>query len=391
MIGQKGLPAIHGGVERHVEELAKRLVSFGHEITVYSRSWYTGKKEHTIYAEGIHNRYLPTLNSKHLDAITHTFLSTLDAMARGTEIIHYHGVGPSLWSWLPRIFSPMTMVVTTFHCIDRKHEKWNALAKLVLKLGEWTTCRFAHKTITVSRTLEQYTRDVYDTNTVYIPNGATIMADTAQSEAMLKHFGLEPKHYLVVVSRLIPHKGVHTIIGAYNALRDRSGDVTKKFPLVIVGDGHYTEEYSQALRALAKDNPRILFVGYQHGPMLSTLMRHAAVLIHASQAEGLPLTILEAFALRLPVILSDIPEHRELGVSPEWLFPPADENLLSAKIEWFLKLPQEKKLQLSEENYRRAQKNYNWDTIALSTHTLYQSLTPYHNPGAAPNTTISSR
>jgi len=41
IIGSKGVPATYGGVERHVEELAKGLVKKGHSVTVYSRQWYT--------------------------------------------------------------------------------------------------------------------------------------------------------------------------------------------------------------------------------------------------------------------------------------------------------------------------------------------------------------
>jgi hypothetical protein len=40
-IGQKGIPAIAGGVEKHVEKLSTRLVAEGHEVTVYVRSHYT--------------------------------------------------------------------------------------------------------------------------------------------------------------------------------------------------------------------------------------------------------------------------------------------------------------------------------------------------------------
>ena len=41
MIGQRGLPATYGGIERHVEELATRLVERGHEVVVFCRRNYT--------------------------------------------------------------------------------------------------------------------------------------------------------------------------------------------------------------------------------------------------------------------------------------------------------------------------------------------------------------
>ena len=39
-IGQKGLPATYGGVERHVEELAARVAAHGHQACVYNRPHY---------------------------------------------------------------------------------------------------------------------------------------------------------------------------------------------------------------------------------------------------------------------------------------------------------------------------------------------------------------
>ena len=46
MIGQKGLPvgAESGGIERHVDELATRLVGLGHEVACYVRPRHVDPK-----------------------------------------------------------------------------------------------------------------------------------------------------------------------------------------------------------------------------------------------------------------------------------------------------------------------------------------------------------
>ena len=41
MVGQRGLPATYGGIERHVEEIARRLAARGHRVDVYCRYYYT--------------------------------------------------------------------------------------------------------------------------------------------------------------------------------------------------------------------------------------------------------------------------------------------------------------------------------------------------------------
>src|SRR3989338_11231789 len=98
MIGQKGMPARFGGAERHVEGLATELVQHGFDITVYARRWYTPKEVTEV--DGVKIVHLPTMHTKHLDAIVHTLFATVHAMINRFDVIHYHGVGPSLLSWI---------------------------------------------------------------------------------------------------------------------------------------------------------------------------------------------------------------------------------------------------------------------------------------------------
>src|SRR5512137_2009460 len=101
MIGQKGVPATHGGVERHVEELGARLVGLGHEVTVFTRPNYTDPalREH----RGMRLVSLPTVPSKHFDTIAHSLLASAASWGGGYDIVHYHTIGPCLASPLARM------------------------------------------------------------------------------------------------------------------------------------------------------------------------------------------------------------------------------------------------------------------------------------------------
>ena len=68
MIGQKGLPATYGGIEKHVEEIARRLVSRGHEVTVYCRLYYTPAG---ASCDGVQLLRRPSFHTKHLDTASH--------------------------------------------------------------------------------------------------------------------------------------------------------------------------------------------------------------------------------------------------------------------------------------------------------------------------------
>lgn len=358
MIGQKGIPARFGGVERHVHDLSTHLVKQGVAVTVYSRAWYTKGTQETV--DGIDVIHIPTIRTKHLDTIVHTLLSTLHAMMSSTDIIHYHGIGPSLLSWLPRLFTPRITVITTFHSVDRKHEKWGWFARTILKIAERTACTFAHRTIAISTTIAQYARDVYDCETEYIPNGI----ETAQSyygSNALATWHLTPGKYIVMLSRLIPHKGAHYLIDAYIAFKKNNPELS--FPLVIIGDGYHTDAYVSSLHERAKHHPDIIFTGFQYGDTLKQLTAHAALMVHPSDQEGLPITVLEGMSYGLPVLLSDIPEHKQLVQEKQWLFDHGDATHLAKQLTLILGSEERVRDASGEKNRAYVEAEYNWDRL----------------------------
>ena len=362
MIGQKGMPASFGGVERHVHDLAVHLAKLNHDVTVYGRSWYT-KNQGTINIDGVIIKHLASIKTKHLDTFTHTLLSSLHALSQKYDVIHYHGVGPALVSWIPRLFSPRTKVITTFHSIYRYHQKWGLIAKLFLRIGEKATVLFAHKTITVSRSLQLYCLNEFDRETTYIPN-AVNQVETINSEELLKKFGLVSSQYILMVARLVPHKGAHILIDAFSALKQNiNNPAITNLKLVIVGGSAYTNEYIKNLHQKANLCNDIVFTDFQSGQALETLFAHAKVLVHPSLNEGLPITVLEAMNWAKPVLLSNIPEHLELINNPKIIFNQNDSSDLKTKLNTFLSLSSDEQKKLGEENVLIIEKQYRWDAI----------------------------
>lgn len=360
MIGQKGIPALHGGIERHVHELSIRLAERGFDVRAYGRKWYTQKEDGLF--EGIQLIHVPTLHTKHLDTILYTFFATIHAIKSKVDVIHYHGVGPSLLSFLPRIFSPKILVVSTFHSIDRKHQKWGVVARFFLKLGEWTACKFPHKTISVSRTIAQYVRDVYDVDSHYIPNAVPIYKKRQNTE-LLKKWNLESNEYVLVVSRLIPHKGIHYIVDAWKEALQSHSELLKNKKLVIVGDGYYTDEYVNFVKKRAEGFPSILFTGFQSGDELHTLYSHAGLMIHPSDNEGLPIAVLEGMSYELPVLVSDIPEHQDLIQNPNFLFTRGLVSSLKQKLTQVLQTEKEILQKEGVRNRKVIEREFEWGQV----------------------------
>ncbi|MBP9760728.1 MAG: glycosyltransferase family 4 protein [Candidatus Magasanikbacteria bacterium] len=363
MIGQKGMPAIHGGVEQHVDGLSRRLVQHGVQVTVYARKWYA--QDMVTDIEGVHIQYVPTIHTKHLDAIVHTLFATIHAIRSQVDIIHYHGVGPSLLSWIPRVFASHIRIITTFHSIDRKHQKWNGIARLMLRFGEWTACQFAHKTIAVSRTIQQYARDVYDAHAEYIPNAVALRPKTAETNR-IRAWSLTPQKYVLMVSRLIPHKGAHYLIDAWKRIQEKNPKLLAGMKLVIVGDGYYTDTYVEALHAQAEDMPDVVFMGFQSGETLHQLYSHARFAVHPSDNEGLPIVVLEAMSYGLPVLVSDILEHRDLITDTAYQFTAGSIDDLAKKMSDLIETDVRILATVGEEHKHTIEKEYEWNKIVAS-------------------------
>src|SRR3954451_11155914 len=88
MVGQRGVPATYGGVERHVEEIGSRLTQMGHEVLVYCRPHYTPDAIDEYRGMKLH--HLNTVETKHFEAIVHSAGATLSAMREHVDVVHFH-------------------------------------------------------------------------------------------------------------------------------------------------------------------------------------------------------------------------------------------------------------------------------------------------------------
>lgn len=301
MIGQRGVPASFGGVEHHVEELGARLAARGHEVTVFCRPNYVDGQpsEH----RGMRLVHVPTVGTKHLDAIVHSGLSSLASLGRGYDLVHYHALGPGLASPLPR-WGSSAKVVQTIHGLDHQRGKWSPAGQRVLTAAAWMSARVPDATIVVSRDLARHYADRYARDTTYIPNG--VEPGTRRPPDLIRErFGLERGSYVLFVGRFVPEKAPDVLIRAFRGL---DHDVK----LVLAGGSSFTTEYVTALEREAAGDDRIVFPGYVYGEVLEELYTNAAVFVLPSSLEGLPLTLLEAASYGTPIVASDIPPHREV-------------------------------------------------------------------------------
>ncbi|MDX6590967.1 MAG: hypothetical protein QOJ13_163 [Gaiellales bacterium] len=325
MVGQKTNVTRFGGIERHVGLLADRLAERGHKVTVFTRGHYG---QPMAPADGVTLTRRPSIPAKHLEAITHSSICSLESGLRGYDVIHFHGVGPCLAIPFAKL-GRRSAVCATVHDQDYNKDKWSPFARRMLRAGERTACRYADGVISVAHYLERHLKDTYGRDAAYVPNGNDPLTVRPAGET-LERFGLEPGRYLLFLARLVPEKGCDVLIEAVRAS-------STEHRLAIVGGASHSDDHVAYLRRLAGADPRIVFLDFQSGDALDELRSNAAAYVMPSRQEGLPLSLLEMLWYGMPVIASDIPAVHETDGAVEdgriTLVPPGDGEGLRQAIE----------------------------------------------------------
>jgi glycosyltransferase involved in cell wall biosynthesis len=366
-IGQKGIPSTGGGIEKYVEELSVELASKGHEVFVYTRKYYT-PAESKIF-KGVNLISLPSIRTKHLDAISHCLLASLDVLKKDADVVYYQNIGPALVSFIPKIFS-RAKIVSILQSQDYFHKKWGMFARVSLKLGERMMSWMSDEIIVVTKFMQDHVKKKYGRQAHLIPNGAKIRQPRLPLE--IKKWGLEEENYIVSISRLIRHKGIHHLIEAFKNL-----DTDKK--LVIVGEGSYTDDYVKELHRSAEGNDKIIFTGNQTGNTLKELYSNAYIFVQPSEAEGMSLALLEAMAYNRAVLVSDISENEEAVGTTGLTFKSGSMKDLQIKLEYLLNNPDNVK-KMGDLANERIRTDFSWNTISLNIINVFeQSLTKVKN------------
>ncbi len=358
-IAVKGMPK-GGGVEKVTEEIGSRLVARGHEVVVYSSRDY-GTSD-CVY-KGMQIKTVPSVNTKALHKLSICWHATVDVMRIcDADLVHFHAVGPSLFSIFPRMKGIPTVVQT--HGLEWQRDKWGLIGKTFLRLSDYSVVYFPSKATSVSKVQKTYYEQKFGREVVYIPNGVSSVE--RRSPQWLLEQGLSPDQYILFAARLVPEKGAHFLIEAFRGMKT-------DMKLVIAGDAAHAEPYKARLRSLAGDDQRILFPGFVNGNPLEELFSNAYLFCLPSTLEGLPMALLEAMNYGNCCVSSDIPENLEAVEDHGYTFRNRDagdlRRVLTDLIEHPHKVHEKKRPALEH-----VQRNYSWDRVTDQMEKLYLSL-----------------
>ena len=317
-LGLRGFPEVQGGVETHAEHLCPLLAELGCEVEVVVRSPYMPPEKGAGW-RGVRFVRVWSPKSKGLEAIAHTFLGVLVAAVRRPDVLHIQAIGPALMTPLARLLG--LKVVVTHHGPDYDRQKWGRFAKWALRTGERFGMRWSSARIVISQVIRNLVREKHGVESALIPNGVTL-PELPASTGALERFGLAPRRYVLLVSRLVPEKRHFDMLEAF------AQAVLGGWKLAFVGASDHPDEYQKKLIEAAGRAGAVM-TGFQSGPALRELYAHAGLFVLPSSHEGLPIALLEALSYGLPVLASDIPANLEVGLPAAQYFPLGDAAALA--------------------------------------------------------------
>ncbi len=276
------------------------------------------------------------------------------------DVVHYHCLGPALFSFLPRLTGKKTVV--TVQGLDWQRRKWGRIASLALRWGEAAAVKLPHATMVVSQTLQRYYWGRYGRSTIYIPNGACLRPKVLPRR--LAEWGLASDNYVLYLGRFSPEKNCLLLIEAFE-------EIPTGMKLVLAGGSSHSDEYVDRLRSHESEKIRLL--PWVSGDDLNELLSHAAVFVLPSDLEGLSLALLDAMGAGVCALTSDVPENQEVVAGAGLTFKRGDRADLARVLDLLIRNP-ELRRQMAAKAEHQIHEKYLWPDISRSIERTYYKV-----------------
>lgn len=353
-IGTRDLNTI-GGIESFTRNLSNELVRLKVSPVVYCESDHFGKST----LNGVEIISLKSLPSRFITKPILGIIATLHAVClhHDAVLFHYNTWAPSLASWIPRLFG--IIVVIHGHGFEWQRTKYSSFQRKILRFMEMLTAKLNQNLLVCSQEQAVFYAAKYHRKAEVITGGVYLPDNNISNEnSYLEKWKLKKNSYILFLGRLVQEKNPDVLILAFKKMKNRNG-----MKLVIAGDNPQLPRYVQMLHETAQNDYDIVFTGSICGDEKNSLLKNCFCFCLPSTIEGLPITLLEAMAFRVPCIISDIPSCREAIGDNGFYVLPGDEDSLCHTID---KLVFEKDLYENyyENEFKIIKEQYNWEAIS---------------------------
>ena len=373
-------PRVVGGIARVVNDLSKRLIKDGHEVTVVT--YREGNAPYYELDKGVKVYRVDNFMINPNNFIDWVMQLNFNMVAKTGEIIAKEGKFDVIHAhdWLVA-YAAKTLkqaydmpIVSTIHATEAgRNSGIREANQKYINDTEWMLTYEANEVIVNSNYMKSEVQRLFGLpfeKINVVPNGVNLNKFTGMDRdySFRRKYAMDNEKIILFMGRLVYEKGVQNLIAAMPKVLASYHDAK----LVIAGKGGMLDELKAQADYLGISN-KVYFAGYMNGKDVERMYKAADISVFPSTYEPFGIVALEGMLAERPIVVSDagglgeIVEHRVTGMKSycgnpnsiadsilELLFNPelCDNIVKNAKI--------------------KVKENYNWQKIAQDTHFTYQ-------------------
>jgi glycosyltransferase involved in cell wall biosynthesis len=351
---------MYGGFETAAAEIGRRLVERGYEVVVYCRHGY-GDDTQTTY-QGIQKKYLPRLPFQAIETLSHTFVSLLHAFLKPPDVMIVMNPANGPLCVIPRLRG--TPFAINVDGLDWKRGKWPWIGQRYIYGAAWFCTKIAPALIADSHKIQEFYAQQWNREAHYASYGTYLIESV--NPGLIEKDGLRKREYFLVVARLEPENNTELIVRAFKNVRT-------DMDLVIVGGTHYEGAYTQNLKELVDQDPRVhLMGGVYEQRKLREFLCNAYAYVHGHEVGGTNPILLKALGSGCCVAYLDVDFNVEVVGDAGSPFPN-DADQASRVLQELVSSP-EKAKDMRKRARERVREAYCWDKATDDYETLIQQL-----------------
>jgi glycosyltransferase involved in cell wall biosynthesis len=364
MLSELFYPYLLGGGEKRYHEIAKRLVSMGHEVDVYSMKLAGAEKYEECDRIKIHRLGWPNhpMDHRSLKPLPFYLLLLLSKRIK-SDIIDCNTYFPCFAGRAKGLFGKP--VIATIHDVYKGHWGESLGNNNLDKIGnliEKLVCEFKYNGIICpSNSTIKLLESNFKVNakTRLIPNGIeTRLIDNVEA-------GEKNPHHICYAGRLVPHKHLDDLINAVEILKNEYPDIKCS----LVGDGVLRKDLEAMVKTKGLQD-HIEFMGFlpDYTSMLK-VMKSSSVFVNPSTREGFGIVMIEAMRCKCSVVGYVQDAYKDFCTeNNSILVEERNINQMADAIRKGFSTPS-----LGQNGYDTAG-NYDWDKIAKMTSDFYEEV-----------------
>ena len=373
-------PRVVGGIARVVNDLSKRLIKDGHDITVVT--YKEGNVPYYELDKGVKVYRVDNFMINASNFIDWVMQLNFNMIAKASEIIQKEGEFDVIHAhdWLVA-YAAKTLkhsynipLVSTIHATEAgRNSGIRDSQQKYINDTEWMLTYESTEVIVNSNYMKGELQRLFGLpfeKINVVPNGVNLLlySGVDRDYEFRRRYAMDNEKIILFVGRLVYEKGVQHLIAAMPKILNGYHDAK----LVIAGKGGMMDELKQEANALGLGD-KVYFTGYINGKDVPKLYKAADVAVFPSTYEPFGIVALEAMLSERPIVVSDIGglneivQHRENGMKCY----AGNANSIADSILELLYNP-ELCANLTKKAKAKVRNEYNWNKIAQDTHFIYQ-------------------